>query len=83
MLNFDFSDKGLGVVSPAYFMFDFLAKIFLMLYSINWHISLSGCLYVVKYWEISVLQLFVNQAVTSWIFLDLLFCFHFFISPEN
>ena len=28
-------------------------------------ISSSGCLYFVRYWEICVLQLFVNQAVTS------------------
>ena len=36
MLNFDFLDKGLGIVSPAHFVYDFLTKIFLMLYSINW-----------------------------------------------
>ena len=35
MLNFDFLDKGLGIVSPAHFVYDFLTKIFLMLYSIN------------------------------------------------
>ena len=36
MLNFDFLDKGLGIVSPAHFMYDFSTKMFLMLYSINW-----------------------------------------------
>ena len=36
MLNFDFLDKGLGIVSPAYFVYDFSTKMFLMLYSINW-----------------------------------------------
>ena len=35
MLNFDILDKGLGIVSPAYFVYDFLTKMFLMLYSIN------------------------------------------------
>ena len=30
-------------------------------------VSLSGCLYFVRYWTISVLQLFVNQVVISWI----------------
>ena len=35
MLNFDFLDKGLGIVSPVYFLYDFSTKIFL-LYSINW-----------------------------------------------
>ena len=37
MLNFDFLDKGLGIVSPAHFVYDFSTKIFLMLYSNNWH----------------------------------------------
>ena len=36
MLNFVFLDKGLGIVSPAYFVYDFSTKMFLMLYSINW-----------------------------------------------
>ena len=36
MLNFDFLDKGLGIVSRAHFVYDFSTKIFLMLYSINW-----------------------------------------------
>ena len=35
MLNFDFLDKGLGVVSPAQFVYAFSTKMFLMLYSIN------------------------------------------------
>ena len=30
-------------------------------------ISLAGCLYFLKCWAICVLQLFVNQTVTSWI----------------
>ena len=36
MLNFDFLDKDLGIVSPAHFVYDFSTKMFLMLYSINW-----------------------------------------------
>ena len=36
MLNFDFLDMGLGIVSPAHFVYNFLTKMFLMLYSINW-----------------------------------------------
>ena len=35
MLDFDFLDKGLGIVSAVHFEYDFLAKTFLMLYSIN------------------------------------------------
>ena len=36
MLNFNFSEKGLGLVSPPHFMYDFSRKMFLMLHSINW-----------------------------------------------
>ena len=35
MLNLDFLDKGVGIVSPAHFVYDFSAKMLLMLYSIN------------------------------------------------
>ena len=35
MLNFDFLEKGLGIVSLPHFVYDFSRKIFLMLYSIN------------------------------------------------
>ena len=36
MLNFDFIDKGLGIVSPANFVYDFSKKkMFFMLYTIN------------------------------------------------
>ena len=34
MLNFDFLEKGLGIVSPPNVFYDFL-KVFLVLYSIN------------------------------------------------
>ena len=34
MLNFNFPEKGLGLVSPPHFMYDF-SRMFLMLYSIN------------------------------------------------
>ena len=36
MLNFNFSEKGLGLVSQPHFVNDFSRKIFPMLYSINW-----------------------------------------------
>ena len=36
MLNFDFLDKDLGIVSPAHSVYDFLTIMLLMLYSINW-----------------------------------------------
>ena len=36
VLNFNFLDEGLGIVSPAHFVYDFSTKMFLMLYSTNW-----------------------------------------------
>ena len=35
MLIFNFPEKGLGLVSPPYFVYDFSRKIFLKLYFIN------------------------------------------------
>ena len=35
MLNFNFLDKGQGIVSPAHLVYDFSTKMFLILYSIN------------------------------------------------
>ena len=35
MIKFDFLDKGLGIVSPAHFVYDFSTKMLLMLHSIN------------------------------------------------
>ena len=36
MLNFYSLEKGLGIVSPAYFVYDFSTKMFLILFCINW-----------------------------------------------
>ena len=35
MPNFEFLEKGLGIVSPTHFVYDFSKKVFLMLYSNN------------------------------------------------
>ena len=35
MLNFDFLNKGLGIVPPAQLVYDFSTKMFLMLHSTN------------------------------------------------
>ena len=35
MVNFGFLDKGLEIISPAQFVYDFSKKMFLMLYSID------------------------------------------------
>ena len=36
IFNFDFVEKGLGIVSLSHFVHDFSSKIILMLYPINW-----------------------------------------------
>ena len=35
MVNFNFSEKGLGLVSQPHFVYDFSRKMFLMLHCIN------------------------------------------------
>ena len=65
MVNFNFSEKRLGLVSSPHFVYDFSRKMFLMLHAINWPIALSDCLYFLRYLAICVLQLFVNQAAMS------------------
>ena len=65
MPNFNSSEKSLGVVSPPLFVYHFSRKMFLMFVLLTDQISLSDCLYFSRYWEICVLQLFVNQAMTS------------------
>ena len=36
MFNFGFLGKGLGIISPPHFVYDFSTKTYLMLYSFNW-----------------------------------------------
>ena len=65
MLNFSISEKGLGLVSPPHFVYDFSRKMFLMLILLSDQISLSDLLYFSRYWTVYVLQLFVNHVLTS------------------
>ena len=65
MLNFNFSEKGLGLVSSPHLVYDFQEKCYSCQILLTDQISLSDCLYFSRYWAICVLQLFVNQAVTS------------------
>ena len=67
MLNFDILDKGLGIVSPAHFVYDFSTKYLSCYILIPTQISLSGCFYFLRFWAIYVLQLFIIQVVTSWV----------------
>ena len=67
MLIFNFPEKGLRLVFPPHFVYDFSRKMFPVLYYIllTNQLSLSDCLYFSRYWAICVCVLFVNQAVTS------------------
>ena len=60
MLNFDYLDKVLGIVSPAHFVYDFSTKCSCYILLTD-QISLPGCLYFLQYWAICVLQLFVTR----------------------
>ena len=71
MLNFDFLDKGLGIVPPAYFVYVFSIKMFLMLHSISspnfiaWlplHLQISGsmCIAIVCYPGCEVIDFEIN-----------------------
>ena len=64
MLNFNFSEKGLGLVSQPHFVYDFSKKSFSCYILLTDQISLSDCVYFSSYWAIWVLKLFVYQAVT-------------------
>ena len=61
---FLFSERGLGIVSPSHFAYEYPSKMFHMLLLAG-QISLSDCLYFLRYWAICVLQVFVNQSVAS------------------
>ena len=59
MLNFKFSEKGLGLVSLPHFAYVFFQeKCFSCYILLTDQISLSDSLYFLRYWTISVLQLF-------------------------
>ena len=62
MPNFNFPEKGLGLVSPPHFVYDFSKKCFSCYILLTDQISLCDCFYFSRYLAICVLQLFVNQA---------------------
>ena len=59
------SFRGLGIDSPPCFVFDFLRKMFLMLYSISWQ-NLIVWFRLLLEILICILQLLVTRAVTWW-----------------
>ena len=72
MLNFEFLDRVLGMVSPVHFVYDFSRKMFLMLYSINW----SDFMVFLRYWAIFLIKPFLymhkNSRQISWEWNELL-----------
>ena len=57
MLNFEFLEKSLGIVSLPPFVYDFSRKMFLMLYPINWPNFIAWLLLLLEI-LVNVLQLF-------------------------
>ena len=64
MLNFDFSEKGLGLVSSLHIMYDFSRKMLHMLYSINWPDFIAWLFLLLEILVNMCIQI-VNQVVTS------------------
>ena len=56
MLNFDFLEKGLGIVSPPYFMYGFQEKCFSYYVLLTGQIYLPDYLQFLKYWAKCVLH---------------------------
>ena len=65
MLNFNFLDKGLRIVSPAHFVYDFQQKYSSCYILLTDQIFWPGYLCLLRYWAMFILQLFVNQVVMS------------------
>ena len=64
MLNFNFLEKGLGIVSPPRFCITFLENCFPYYVLLTDHNIFSDCHSFLRYWAKYVLQLFVSQVVT-------------------
>ena len=56
MLDFNFSEKGLGFLFPPHFVHDSSRKMFPMLHSINWQISIA--------WLPLLLEILDNMSIT-------------------
>ena len=74
MLNFDFLEKRLGIVSALYIVHDFSRKIFLMLYSINplttnvpYHIETSQLIYIANFiaWLLLLVEILMNICIAT------------------
>ena len=63
MFIFGFLEKGLEIVSLPHFVYGFQKKCFSDYILLADQISLSDCLYFLRYWAIYLLQLFVSQVL--------------------
>ena len=72
ILNFNFSEKGLGLVSPPHFVYDFSRKMFLMLHSINWPNFIV--------WLLLLLEILGNMCITIFCLPG---CDHFATLPKK
>ena len=61
MFNHGFLEKGLRIDYPPYLCMIFQGKCFSYYILLTYHISLSDCLYFLRYWVICVLQVFVSK----------------------
>ena len=57
MFNFDFLEKGLGIVSPLHSVYDFSREIFLKLHSSDWPVFIA--------WLSLLRDTLVNMCVTA------------------
>ena len=64
MLNFNLSERGLGLVSASYFVHDFSRKMFLMSHYINWPNFIVWLPLLLKLFDNMCITI-VNQAVAS------------------
>ena len=65
MFNINFLEKDLRLVAPPHIVYDFQESYFSFCILFTDQVSLSDCLYFLRYYKIFILQLFVNQAVKS------------------
>ena len=66
MLNFDFLEKGLGLVSPPHFVYDFSRNIFFMLQSTYWPDFILSLPLLLEIFSNMCIEI-VSQTMMSWI----------------
>ena len=64
MSNFNFLEKGMGIVSQQHFVYDFSREMFLMLYSNNWQNFIVWSPLFLDMLVNMCIAMFINQVVT-------------------